>query len=194
MLNRFILLKKAIKVTNQKYFFIKIKKYIFSYIINKIKNLIDIKIKNAIKIQSYIRMFIMYKKINILKSVMNIDAITIQKFFRGFLIRKKNKEEIDNIIKTINFNKKKKDYEEKMKIMKKKKAAVRVIEKWWNKILEAREQKEIEEQVKKMPIECQDLYKKFISLRNQTKTIKSEFHDFKKKEAKKKEDYGLQIS
>ena len=62
----------------------------------------------------------------------------------------------------------------------KKRDAVRVIESWWEKILEERKQKELEEKIKKMPKDCQHLYRQFVKLRKQTKTIKNEFNEFAK--------------
>ena len=111
---------------------------------------------------------------------MNIKSIIIQKNFRGFLIRTKNKDKLVYIIDIISFNKKQKEYEKQVKIMIKKRDAIRVIEKWWEKILEERKQKELEEKIKKMPKDCQHLYRQFVKLRKQTKYIKNEFNEFAK--------------
>ena len=141
---------------------------------------IDNKNKKIIKIQSNIRRLILNKKYKDLKKEMNIKAILIQKYIRGFLIRKKNKDKLVYIIDIISFNKKQKEYEKQVKIMIKKRDAIRVIEKWWEKILEERKQKELEEKIKKMPKDCQHLYRQFVKLRKQTKYIKNEFNEFAK--------------
>ena len=146
----------------------------------KINVYIDNKNKKIIKIQSNIRRLILNKKYKDLKKDMNIKAILIQKYTRGFLIRKKNKDKLVYIIDIISFNKKQKEYEKQVKIMIKKRDAIRVIEKWWEKILEERKQKELEEKIKKMPKDCQHLYRQFVKLRKQTKYIKNEFNEFAK--------------
>ena len=146
----------------------------------KINVYIDNKNKKIIKIQSNIRRLILNKKYKDLKKDMNIKAILIQKYIRGFLIRKKNKDKLVYIIDIISFNKKQKEYEKQVKIMIKKRDAIRVIEKWWEKILEERKQKELEEKIKKMPKDCQHLYRQFVKLRKQTKYIKNEFNEFAK--------------
>ena len=146
----------------------------------KINVYIDNKNKKIIKIQSNIRRLILNKKYKDLKKEMNIKAILIQKYIRGFLIRKKNKDKLVYIIDIISFNKKQKEYEKQVKIMIKKRDAIRVIEKWWEKILEERKQKELEEKIKKMPKDCQHLYRQFVKLRKQTKYIKNEFNEFAK--------------
>ena len=146
----------------------------------KINVHIDNKNKKIIKIQSNIRRLILNKKYKDLKREMNIKAILIQKYIRGFLIRKKNKDKLVYIIDIISFNKKQKEYEKQVKIMIKKRDAIRVIEKWWEKILEERKQKELEEKIKKMPKDCQHLYRQFVKLRKQTKYIKNEFNEFAK--------------
>ena len=146
----------------------------------KINVYIDNKNKKIIKIQSNIRRLILNKKYKDLKKEMNIKAILIQKYTRGFLIRKKNKDKLVYIIDIISFNKKQKEYEKQVKIMIKKRDAIRVIEKWWEKILEERKQKELEEKIKKMPKDCQHLYRQFAKLRKQTKYIKNEFNEFAK--------------
>jgi hypothetical protein len=45
---------------------------------------------------------------------------------------------------------------------------------FWNKILDIREEAKLEEQLKSMPKDCRELYKKFIVLRKQTKTLRKE--------------------
>jgi hypothetical protein len=71
----------------------------------------------------------------------------------------------------------------------KKRNGIRIIEAWWEKILEERRQRELEEKIKKMPIDCQKLYRKFILLRKQTKTIKNEFSEFAKEKFSHQVDY-----
>jgi hypothetical protein len=66
----------------------------------------------------------------------------------------------------------KNDLEEKRRIHKMKTEAVRVIENFWCVILEKREEIQLEEQLKSMPKDCRDLYKKFVNLRKQTKNMK----------------------
>ena len=157
-----------------------VKKYLLLLIIKKINIYIGIKNNKIIKIQSNIRRLILNKKYKAIKKEMNIKAIVIQKNVRGFFIRKKNKDKIMYIIDKINFNKKQKEYQKKVKIMIKKREAVKVIEIWWEKILEERRQKELEEKIKKMPKDCQHLYRQFVKLRKQTKFIKNEFNEFAK--------------
>ena len=157
-----------------------VKKYLLLLIIKKINIYIGIKNNKIIKIQSNIRRLILNKKYKTIKKEMNKKAILIQKNVRGFLVRKKNKDKLLYIIDKINFNKKQKDYQKKVKIMIKKREAIRVIEIWWEKILEERRQKELEDKIKKMPKDCQHLYRQFVKLRKQTKFIKNEFNEFTK--------------
>ena len=155
-------------------------KYILSLIIQRINQFINIKNNKIITIQKHIRGFITYKKYLALKSVMNKNAIFIQKYVRGFLIRTKNKDELNSILETIGFNKMQAEYQKKLKIMMKKRDAIRVIERWWEKILEKRRQDELYEKIKKMPKDCQELYYQFVKLRKHTKSIKNEFNQFAK--------------
>ena len=157
-----------------------IKKYLFLFIIKKINLFINNKNKKVIKIQSNIRRLLLTKKFNTFKKEINNKAILIQKNIKGFLIRKKYKENLVYIIDIIQFAKRQKEYEKNVKIMIKKRDAIRVIESWWEKILEERKQKELEEKIKKMPKDCQHLYRQFVKLRKQTKTIKNEFNEFAK--------------
>lgn len=157
-----------------------LQKYMFFLIIKKIKIHIKIKNKIIIKIQSNIRRLIFIKKYKIFKKEIYNKYVLIQKYIRGFLLRKKYKDKLDYIINSINFNKMQKDYAEKVKIMIKKRDAIRVIEKWWENILEERKQKELEEKIKKMPKDCQDLYRQFVKMRKQTKIIKNEFNELTK--------------
>ena len=156
------------------------KKYILLVIINKILFYIKTKNKKAIVIQSHIRRIIFNKKFNAYKNEINYKALIIQKYLRGFHIRNIFKDKILYIVDNINFNKRQKEYERKVKIMIKKREAIRVIESWWEKILEERKQKELEEKIKKMPKDCQKLYRQFVKLRKQTKSIKIEFNEFAK--------------
>ena len=122
----------------------------------------------------------MSKKFNAFKKDINNKSILIQKYIKGFLVRKKYKKNIVYIVDIIQFKKRQKEYEKNVKIMIIKRDAVRVIERWWEKILEERKQKELEEKIKKMPKDCQHLYRQFVKLRKQTKTIKNEFNEFAK--------------
>lgn len=154
------------------------KKYILSYAIRKMFLFIQAKINKAIIIQSNVRRLIICKKFNALKKEMNIKSIVIQKYVRGFILRKKKEEDLKYILDNIDFNKRQKEYDRKVKIMIKKRNAIRVIEEWWEKILEERKQKELEEKIKKMPKDCQRLYRQFRKLRKQTKSLKNEFNEF----------------
>ena len=156
------------------------KKFLFLLIIKKINLYINTKNKKAIKIQSNIRRLLFSKKFNAFKKDLINKAILIQKYIKGFLVRKKYKENIVYIVDIVQFRKKQKEYEKNLKIMIIKRDAVRVIERWWEKILEERKQKELEEKIKKMPKDCQHLYRQFVKLRKQTKTIKNEFNEFAK--------------
>ena len=66
----------------------------------------------------------------------------------------------------------------------KKRNAIRIIETWWEQILEERKRKELEAQIKKMPKDCQKLYRQFIRLGKQTKNIKILLIKIKKKKKK----------
>ncbi len=156
------------------------KKYILSYIIKKIFIYIQDKINKAIIIQSNIRRLITRKKFKDLKKEINNKAIIIQKYVRGFILRKKKEEDLKYISDTIDFNKRQKEYDRKVKIMIKKRNAIRVIEEWWEKILEQRKQKELEEKIKNMPKDCQRLFRQFRKLRKQTKSLRNEFDEFTK--------------
>ena len=158
--------------------FLLTKKYILLLIINKIYFFINIKNKKAILIQSQIRRLILSKKFNAFKNELNCKAIIIQKYLKGYHIRNKYKDKLKCIIYNIDFNRRQKEYERKVKIMIKKREAIRVIESWWEKILEERKQKKLEEKIKKMPKDCQKLYRQFVKLRKQTKSIRIEFNEF----------------
>ena len=124
------------------------KKFLFLLIIKKINLYINTKNKKAIKIQSNIRRVLFSKKFNAFKRDLINKAILIQKYIKGFLVRKKYKENIVYIVDIVQFRKKQKEYEKNLKIMIIKRDAVRVIERWWEKILEERKQKELEEKIK----------------------------------------------
>ena len=152
---------------------------------NIIKKLKNYRIK-IIKIQSHIRKNIAKKKYNKLKEKLMNKLIKIQKRIKGILIRKNYKNELLKIKENIRFNKRKKEFERKMKLMKKKKAAVRIIEKYWLKVLERREEMDLEEILKKIPEECRDLYKKLILLRKETRNLKKDVDEFGEKEREKR--------
>ena len=73
-----------------------------------------------------------------------------------------------------------------MILLKKRKKAVRVIENAWLKVLEKRDNEDLEERIAKMPKDCRDLYRKFILLRKQTKILKKDLTEYEE-ERKKKE-------
>ena len=156
------------------------RKYILLIILKRINLFINIKNQKAIKIQSIIRSFIFRKKFKIWKQDLINKTILIQKNIRRFLIRKKYKVNLVSIIDFVKYNQSKKEYEKKLKIMIKKRNAIRVIESWWEQILEERKRKELENQIKKMPKDCQMLYRQFISLGKQTKIVKKFYKDFVK--------------
>ena len=156
------------------------RKYILLIILKRINLFINIKNKKAIKIQSIIRSFIFRKKFKIWKQDLINKTILIQKNIRRFLIRKKYKVNLVSIIDFVKYNQSKKEYEKKLKIMIKKRNAIRVIESWWEQILEERKRKELENQIKKMPKDCQMLYRQFISLGKQTKIVKKFYKDYVK--------------
>ena len=105
----------------------------------------------------------------------------IQKYVRRFLIRKKYKGNLVSIIDFIKYNQRMKEYDKNLKKMILKRNAIRVIENWWEKILEERKKKELEEEIKKMPEDCQNLYRQFIRLGKQTKIVKRDMKEFMKK-------------
>ena len=156
------------------------RKYILLIILKRIILFINEKIQKAIKIQSIIRSFIFNKKFKIWKQDLINKTILIQKNIRRFLIRKKYKVNLVSIIDFVKYNQSKKEYEKKLKIMIKKRNAIRVIESWWEQILEERKRKELENQIKKMPKDCQMLYRQFISLGKQTKIVKKFYKDYVK--------------
>ena len=158
-----------------------IRKYIFLMIFKRIKFFIKIKINKAIKIQSVVRRFIFQKKFNIWKENLIKKIVLIQKNVRKFLVKKKYKRNLVSIIDFIKYNQKVKEYDQNLKIMIAKRNAIRVIENWWEQILEQRRQKELEKQIRKMPKDCQHLYRQFIKLGKQTKVIKKDLKDFIRK-------------
>ena len=106
--------------------------------------------------------------------------VLIQKYVRRLLIRKKYKVNLVSIINFVKYNQSKKIYEKNLNIMIKKRNAIRIIENWWERILEERKRKELENQIKKMPKDCQILYRQFISLGKQTKIVKKYYKDIVK--------------
>ena len=158
-----------------------IRKYIFLMIFKRIKFFIKIKINKAIKIQSVVRRFIFQKKYNIWKENLIKKIVLIQKNVRRFLVKKKYKRNLVSIIDFIKYNQKVKIYDQNLKIMIAKRNAIRVIENWWEQILEQRRQKELEKQIRIMPKDCQHLYRQFIRLGKQTKVIKKDLKDFIRK-------------
>lgn len=113
-------------------------------------------------------------------------SVIIQKNLRKYLIKKKYENEIKKIQDDIKFLKKKKKFEKSMKLLKKRKKAVRVIENAWLKVLEKRDNEELEKRIAKMPKDCRDLYRRFILLGKQTKILKKELAEYGE-ERKKKE-------
>ena len=110
-----------------------------------------------------------------------IKIVFIQKFVRRFLVRKKYKSNLVSIVDFIKYNQRMKEYDKNLKKMIAKRNAIRVIENWWERILEERKRKELEEQIKKMPEDCQKLYRQFIRLGKQTKIMKRDMKEFMKK-------------
>ena len=154
-----------------------IKKYILLIIIKRINLFINLKKQKAIKIQSIMRGLILRKKFMFWKKDLIDKTVFIQKYVRRFLIRKKYKVNLVSIINFVKYNQSKKIYEKNLNIMIKKRNAIRVIESWWERILEERKRKELENQIKKMPKDCQMLYRQFISLGKQTKIVKKYYKD-----------------
>ena len=161
--------------------FLKTKKYILLIIIIRIKLFINLKINKAKKIQSRFRMYIFQKQFNIWKNDLNTKAIIIQKYVRRFLIKRKYKVNLVSIIDFVKYNQKVKLYKINLQIMLEKRKAIRIIENWWEGILEERRRKELEEQIKQMPQDCQKLYRQFIKLGKQTKIVKKNMKEFIKK-------------
>ena len=157
-----------------------IRKYILLIIIKRINLFINIKKQKAIKIQSITRSFILRKKFMIWKQDLINKTVLIQKYVRRLLIRKKYKVNLVSIINFVKYNQSKKIYEKNLNIMIKKRNAIRIIESWWERILEERKRKELENQIKKMPKDCQILYRQFISLGKQTKIVKKYYKDIVK--------------
>ena len=154
------------------------KKYISLIILKRINLFIEDKKNKAIKIQSVIRSYTTQKKFNIWKKELIIRVVIIQKYVRRYLVRKRHKNNLVSIIDFIQYNKRMKEYNKNLKIMQKKKKVIRVIENWWEKILEERKRKELEEQIKKMPKDCQKLYRQFIRLGKQAKIVKRDIKEF----------------
>ena len=155
-----------------------IKRYISLIILKKIRIFIDTKKNKAIKIQSVIRRFISQKKFNLWKKELTKKVVIIQKYIRRYLVKKKYKNNLVSIIDFIQYNKRIKEYHKNLKIMKMKKKAILVIENWWERILEERKRRELEEQIRKMPKDCQKLYRQFIRLGKQAKIVKRDIKEF----------------
>jgi len=155
-----------------------IKRYISLIILKKIRIFIDTKKYKSIKIQSVIRRFISQKKFNLWKEELTKKVVIIQKYIRRYLVKKKHKNNLVSIIDFIQYNKRIKEYHKNLKIMKMKKKAILVIENWWERILEERKRKELEEQIRKMPKDCQKLYRQFIRLGKQAKIVKRDIKEF----------------
>ena len=155
-----------------------IKRYISLIILKKIRIFIDTKKYKSIKIQSVIRRFISQKKFNLWKEELTKKVVIIQKYIRRYLVKKKHKNNLVSIIDFIQYNKRIKEYHKNLKIMKMKKKAILVIENWWERILEERKRRELEEQIRKMPKDCQKLYRQFIRLGKQAKIVKRDIKEF----------------
>ena len=130
------------------------------------------------KIKSIIKRYLFKKKFNIWKQNYINKIIIIQKYTRRLLIRKKYKVNLVSIVDFIKYNQKVKEYDKNLKKMIKKRNAIRIIETWWEQILEERKRKELEAQIKKMPKDCQKLYRQFIRLGKQTKNVKRDYKEF----------------
>ena len=210
--NRILLINKLNNIFLKKYYYKFIKKFLYINNLNifskillkkllkfykhtfiKILNNNQNKIKNEyiITIQSFIRRFIIYKKIKLLKN----KIIIIQKNSRLFLIKKKYFKELSKIKENIEFNKRKKNFNQNMKLMKIKKEAISVIEKYWSKVLLKRENNFINNKNNDNDDinNCKDLYQKFIILRKQTNNLKRDLIDFTKKEKEKDKQREIEI-
>lgn len=173
--------KKRMKILNlHKLITIILKKNILNFITKKYKiflqKIITIQKKYKFYKKKKLLLFIQYQKTK--------SSIIIQKNFRKYLIKKKYEFEIKKIKDEIQFLRKKKKFEKSMILLKKRKKAVRVIENAWLKVLEKRDNEDLEERIAKMPKDCRDLYRKFILLRKQTKILKkdlTEYHEERKK-------------
>ena len=159
-----------------------ISKISVKFLLNKIKNFK----KFVIRIQNNIRKYYSKKKYKKLKEIYINKIIIIQKRIKSIFIRKKYKNELFNIKDIIRFNKKKREFEKKMQIFKKKREAVSVIEKYWLKILKKREEMDIEEILQKIPEEFRDLYRNIIQLKKDTKLLKKDVIEYGEKEKEKR--------
>ena len=154
------------------------RKYILLIALKRINLFIDFKKNKITKIQSIIKRYLFQKKFNIWKQNYINKIIIIQKYTRRLLIRKKYKVNLVSIVDFIKYNQKVKEYDQNLKIMIAKRNAIRVIENWWEQILEERRQKDLENQIEKMPKDCQKLYRQFIRLGKQTKNVKRDYKEF----------------
>lgn len=141
--------------------------------------------------EKYIRYMISIRRIQrtykhyMKKKKEKIFIVRIQSKYRKHLIQCKYKKEIKSIKEDIKFNKRKKEFEKRMSLMKQQKKAVRVIEIHWLKILAKRDNEDLEERIKKMPKECRDLYRKFMTLRKQTRQLKRDLNEYNEEQKKK---------
>ena len=141
--------------------------------------------------EKYIRYMISIRRIQrtykhyMKKKKEKIFIVRIQSKYRNHLIQCKYKKEIKSIKEDIKFNKRKKEFEKRMSLMKQQKKAVRVIETHWLKILAKRDNEDLEERIKKMPKECRDLYRKFMTLRKQTRQLKRDLNEYNEEQKKK---------
>ena len=154
------------------------RKYILLIALKRINLFIDFKKNKITKIQCIIKRYLFQKKFNIWKQNYINKIIIIQKYTRRLLIRKKYKVNLVSIVDFIKYNQKVKEYDKNLKKMIKKRNAIRIIETWWEQILEERKRKELEAQIKKMPKDCQKLYRQFIRLGKQTKNVKRDYKEF----------------
>ena len=192
MLHRFALLKKGIQSTTKK-FDIEIRRKYKSLKKYKIQNFnFNNHIKNIFDSVNF--NFNYYErnyqgKLNahkLFQQTRKYILLIALKRINLFIDFKKNKiTKIQSIIKRYLFQKKfniwKQNYINKIKNLKKmikKRNAIRIIETWWEQILEERKRKELEAQIKKMPKDCQKLYRQFIRLGKQTKNVKRDYKEF----------------
>jgi hypothetical protein len=88
------------------------------------------------------------------------------------LTRKRYAEPLKDIQELLRIKKMKDELDKKRALNKIRKNAVRVIENFWNSILDKRDDEKLEEHLKTMPKDCRELYRKFMNLRKQTKNLK----------------------
>jgi hypothetical protein len=88
------------------------------------------------------------------------------------LTRKRYVDPINDIKELLRIKKMKDELDKIRAQNKNRKNAVRIIENFWNTILDKRDNEKLEEHLKTMPKDCRELYRKFINLRKQTKNLK----------------------